>query len=176
MILAETRSLGDVLYARYLVRRGTSDEELLRLAVELSRSCPPVLKAYAVGAIIAAPDGTILSTGYSREPLQGLGDPSANHAEEVAIAKLDPQDPRLRTATIFTSLEPCSPRASRPLDCTDHILAAGIPRVVLALREPALLAVCDGADRLSAAGVEVVELPQLADAVREVNRRVLSQN
>lgn len=176
MILAETRSLGDVLYARYLVRRGTSDEELLRLTVELSRSCPPVLKAYAVGAIIAAPDGTILSTGYSREPLQGLGDPSANHAEEVAIAKLDPQDPRLRTATIYTSLEPCSPRASRPLSCTDHILAAGIPRVVLALREPALLAVCDGVDRLTAAGVEVVELPQLAAAVREVNRRVLSQN
>jgi 5-amino-6-(5-phosphoribosylamino)uracil reductase len=176
MLLAESRAIGDVLYARYLVRRGTSDEELLRLTVELSRSCPPVLKAYSVGAVIAAPDGEILSTGYSREPLYGLGDPAANHAEEVAIAKLGHDDPRLRTATLYTSLEPCSPRASRPLNCTDHILAAGIPRVVMAWREPALLAVCDGSDRLRAAGVEVVELAQLATAVQEVNRQVLSQN
>jgi len=180
MILAESRSLGDVLYARYLVRRSDADEaladqELLRLTIELSRSCPPVLKAYSVGAIIVAEDGTILSTGYSREPLYGLGDPSANHAEEVAIAKLGANDPRLRTATLYTSLEPCSPRASRPLSCTDHILAAGIARVVLAYREPALLAVCDGAERLMAAGVEVIEMPELAPAVREVNRRVLSQ-
>lgn len=175
MLLAENRSLGDVLYARYLVQRDDSDEELLGLTIELSRSCPPVLNAYAVGAIIVAEDGTILSTGYSREPLFGLGDPSKNHAEEVAIAKLDPADPRLRSATIYTSLEPCSPRASRPLSCTDHILAAGIPRVVLAYREPAVLAVCDGAERLQAAGVEVVELPALAPAVRAVNRKVLAQ-
>lgn len=175
MILGEARALGDVFYARYLVRRGSTDEELLRLTVELSRSCPPVLKAYSVGAMIAAEDGTILSTGYSREPLYGLGDPSANHAEEVAIAKLGEDDPRLRGATLYTSLEPCSPRASRPLSCTDHILAAGIPRVVLAWREPALLAVCDGAERLRAAGVEVLELPQLAPAVREINWKVLAQ-
>ncbi|WP_034267580.1 dihydrofolate reductase family protein [Actinospica robiniae] len=176
MILAESRALGDVQYSRYLVRRGHSDEELLRLTVELSRSCPPVLRAYSVGAIIAAPDGTVLSTGYSREPLYGLGDPSANHAEEVAIAKLGHDDPRLRTATIYSSLEPCSPRASRPVSCSDHILAAGIPRVVLAWREPALLAVCDGAERLRAAGVEVVEPEGFAAAVGEVNRVVLSQD
>ncbi len=175
MILAESRALGDVQYTRYLVRRGASDEELLRLTIELSRSCPPVLKAYSVGAIIAAPDGTVLSTGYSREPLYGLGDPAANHAEEVAIAKLGHSDPRLRTATLYTSLEPCSPRASRPLNCTDHILAAGIPRVVLGWREPTLLAVCDGAERLRAAGVEVVEPEGFAAAVAEVNRAVLSR-
>jgi hypothetical protein len=35
--------------------------------------------------------------------------------------------------------------------------------------------VCDGAERLRAAGVEVVELPRFAAAVREVNRRVLAQ-
>jgi diaminohydroxyphosphoribosylaminopyrimidine deaminase/5-amino-6-(5-phosphoribosylamino)uracil reductase len=45
---------------------------------------------------------------------------------------------------------------------------------VLALREPALLALCDGADRLRAAGVEVVELPEFADQVRAVNAHLLS--
>ena len=175
MILAETRALGDVVYSRYLVTRpGADDESLLGLTVELSRSCPPAQGAYSVGALLVASDGTILSTGFSREMLAGLGDPDRNHAEEVALAKPGvADDPRRLTATLYTSLEPCSPRASRPLNCTDHILAAGIPRVVLALREPALLAVCDGADRLRAAGVEVVELPALAPLVREVNSHLL---
>jgi riboflavin biosynthesis pyrimidine reductase/pyrimidine deaminase RibD-like protein len=174
MVLAESRALGDVQFSRYLiVRRDPSDRELLRLAVELSRSCPPVTGAYSVGAIVTDAQGSIISTGYSREPLRGLGDPDKNHAEEVALAKLAPDDPRLKGSTIYTSLEPCSPRASRPRSCTDLILAAGIPRVVLALREPALLALCDGADRLTAAGVDVVELPELADQVRAVNAHLL---
>jgi 5-amino-6-(5-phosphoribosylamino)uracil reductase len=175
MLLAETRALGDVVFSRYLITRpGAGDEELLGLAVELSRSCPPAAGAYSVGALVVAADGTVLSTGFSREPLTGLGDPDRNHAEEVALAKPGVAgDPRLSDATIYTSLEPCSPRASRPLNCTDHILAAGIPRVVLALREPALLAVCDGAERLRAAGVEVVELPALAPLVRSVNAHLL---
>ena len=211
MILAEARAIGDVQFSRYLVNRNTInrgpakpanateptnsaepanradqadvDAHFLRLAVELSRSCPPVNGAYSVGAIITDAQGAVISTGYSRELLRGLGDPDKNHAEEVALAKLaldrrplnqHADDPRLKSATLYTSLEPCSPRASRPLSCTDHILAAGIPRVVLALREPALLAVCDGADRLRAAGVEVVELPELADQVRAVNAHLLS--
>lgn len=202
MILAETRAIEDVQFSRYLVDRGpvnsgpakptnpaksadqaAVDAHFLRLAVELSRSCPPVSGAYSVGAIVTDAHGVVMSTGYSREPLRGLGDPEKNHAEEVALAKLTRgsgpldqhrDDPRLRSATVYTSLEPCSPRASRPLSCTDHILAAAIPRVVLALREPALLAVCDGADRLRAAGVEVVELPELADQVRAVNAHLLS--
>jgi riboflavin biosynthesis pyrimidine reductase/pyrimidine deaminase RibD-like protein len=180
MLLAESRTFGDVQFSRYLIvrlkRTGLDldrDRDLLRLAVELSRSCPPVTGAYSVGAIVADAQGAVISTGYSRELLRGLGDPDKNHAEEVALAKLAPDDPRLKTATIYTSLEPCSPRASRPLSCTDHILAAGIPRVVLALREPALLALCDGVDRLTAAGVDVLELPELAGAVRAVNAHLL---
>ena len=182
MLLAESRTLGDVQFSRYLVNHcpvnraapdAGSDAHLLRLAVELARSCPPASGAFSVGAMVVDAGGSILATGYSREPLRGLGDPDKNHAEEVALAKLDPADPRLKSATVYTSLEPCSPRASRRLSCTDHILAAGIPRVVLALREPALLALCDGADRLRAAGVEVVELPELGDQVRAVNAHLL---
>jgi riboflavin biosynthesis pyrimidine reductase/pyrimidine deaminase RibD-like protein len=182
MILAEGRAIGDVQFSRYLIARdsgdraaseGASDNRLLRLAVELSRSCPPVSGAYSVGAVVTDVYGDVISTGYSRELLHGLGDPDKNHAEEVALAKLDPADPRLKSATVYTSLEPCSPRSSRPLSCTDHILAAGIPRVVLALREPPLLTLCDGADRLRAAGVEVVEVPELAEQVRAVNAHLL---
>lgn len=184
MVLAEARGIGSVLFSRHLVRRGerpgpaggpatADDARLLRLAVELARSCPPAAGAYSVGALVAAADGEVLATGFSREPVSELPDPAKNHAEEVALARIEPNDPRLRTATVYTSLEPCSPRASRPRSCTDLILAAGIRRVVFALREPSLLADCVGTARLQAAGVEVVEIPELGSLVRDVNGHLL---
>ena len=67
-----------------------------------------------------------------------------------------------RGTTLYSSLEPCSARASRPRTCTELILAAGIGRVVFAWREPAIFVEGRGAELLHAAGVEVVELPELA--------------
>ena len=55
---------------------------------------------------------------------------------------------------------------SRPRTCSELIIAGGIPRVVFALREPPTFVDGRGAERLAEAGVEVVELPELADGVR----------
>ncbi len=142
------------------------DRRWLRRAVELSRECPPSATAFSVGAVVVA-GGTAIATGYSRE------DGDRGHAEEIALGKLPATDPRLAGATIYTSLEPCSARASRPRTCTELILAAGIPRVVLAWREPAVFVDCDGSELLRAAGVEVVEVPDLAAEVREINAHLL---
>ena len=143
------------------------DRHWLEQAIDLSRSCPPSTTAFSVGAIIVSPTGEILATGYSRET-----DPH-DHAEEVALTKLSSDDPRLRHATIYTSLEPCSKRASRPRTCTELILAAGIPRVVLAWREPSIFVDCEGVEVLEAADTEVLELPDLARQVKEINARLL---
>jgi diaminohydroxyphosphoribosylaminopyrimidine deaminase/5-amino-6-(5-phosphoribosylamino)uracil reductase len=146
----------------------TSDLAFLTRAIELSRRCPPSDSAFSVGAVVVGADGTVLAEGYSRET-----DPTV-HAEESALAKLPAGDPRLRTATVYSSLEPCSRRASRPHPCAELILAAGVPRVVLAWREPDLFVTgCEGIALLTAAGVEVVELPELAAAAREVNAHLL---
>ncbi|MEV8115757.1 deaminase [Streptomyces xiamenensis] len=142
-------------------------ERWMREAIALSRQCP-VSRTFSVGAVIVGVDGAVLSTGFSRE-----GSPD-NHAEEAALAKLAPDDPRLATATLYSSLEPCSTRASRPVSCTQHILRAGVDTVVFAWREPLLFADCDGAETLAAAGVRVVELSALADEVRAVNAHVLA--
>ncbi|MDH6141797.1 diaminohydroxyphosphoribosylaminopyrimidine deaminase/5-amino-6-(5-phosphoribosylamino)uracil reductase [Kitasatospora sp. GP30] len=146
----------------------SADRLFLLRAIELSRRCPPAEHAFSVGAVVVGADGTVLSEGYSRE-----GDPLV-HAEEAALAKLPAGDPRLRGATVYSSLEPCSRRASRPHPCAELILAAGVPRVVIAWREPDLFVTgCEGVDRLRAAGVEVVELPELAEHARAVNRHLL---
>jgi diaminohydroxyphosphoribosylaminopyrimidine deaminase / 5-amino-6-(5-phosphoribosylamino)uracil reductase len=145
---------------------GPPDRAWLLAAVELSRKCPVSTAAYAVGAIIVDPYAGELARSYSRET-----DP-ADHAEESALAKLPP-GVDLHRATIYTSLEPCTVRRSRARTCTELILAAGLRRVVFALREPPTFADCDGAEKLQAAGVEVVELTDFADLVREINAHLL---
>ncbi|WP_018636025.1 deaminase [Parafrankia elaeagni] len=140
------------------------DHSWMRRAIELARRCPPAAGAYSVGAVIVGADGSEIASGYSREV------DDAVHAEESALAKIPVDDPRLATATIYSTLEPCSQRRSRPRTCAQLILAAGIPRVVIAWREPSLfVADCQGFELLTAAGVTVVELPDLADQARAVN-------
>jgi pyrimidine deaminase RibD-like protein len=142
----------------------------MRLAVALARRCPPSDTAFSVGAVIVDADGAELSRGFSREG----GDPLV-HAEESALGKLSPGDPRLAGATIYSTLEPCSQRKSRPRTCTELIIAAGLRRVVIAWREPALfVADCQGYELLSRAGLTVTELPEFAADAAAPNRHLIS--
>jgi len=166
MTLAETRRVGEVALLRYLLGPGGPDQRFLRWAVELSRLCPPSASAFSVGAVVVGEDGEVLATGFSREQ------EDHDHAEEVALRKLGP-DPRLRHATLYSSLVPCGARASRPVTCVGHIVAAGIPRVVFAWREPRLFTDGEGAEQLLAAGVAVTELPELAGRARAVNAHLI---
>ena len=166
MTLAETRRVGEVALLRYLLGPGGPDHRFLRWAVELSRLCPPSDSAFSVGAVVVGEDGEVLATGFSREQ------EDHDHAEEVALRKLGP-DPRLRHATLYSSLVPCGARASRPVTCVGHIFAAGIPRVVFAWREPRLFTDGEGAEQLRAAGVAVTELPDLAERARAVNAHLV---
>ena len=163
MTLAEARRVEEMVLLRYLLGPGGPDHRFLRSAIELSRLCPPSETAFSVGAVIAGEDGEVLATGFSREQ------EDHDHAEEVALRKLGPSDPRLRHATLYSSLVPCGERASRPVTCVQHIVAAGIPRVVFAWREPALFTAGEGAGQLRAAGVAVTEVPELAARARSVN-------
>ena len=120
-------------------------------------------------AVVVAADGCVLATGYSRE-----GSPH-DHAEEAAIAKLDPADPRLGAATLYSSLEPCRFRASRPRPSAALIIAAGLRRVVIAWLEPPVFAPGGGAELLRETGIAVVEVPGLAAQARAINAAVLGE-
>jgi len=169
MTLAEVRRLDDVVLHRYLLGPGGPDHRFLSWAVELSRLSPPSESAFSVGAVIVGEDGQVLSTGFSREQ------EDHDHAEEVALRRLGFHDPRLRQATIYSSLVPCGARASRPVTCVQHIITAGIPRVVFAWREPPVFTAGDGADQLRAAGIDVLELPDLAPRACAVNAHLTAR-
>jgi 5-amino-6-(5-phosphoribosylamino)uracil reductase len=175
--LLQTRRIEDVVLMRYApTAPGTgglpvaADHHWLALACELAERCPPSDTAFSVGAVVVAADGTELARGHSREG----GDPVV-HAEEAALAKTDPADPRLAGATVYSSLEPCARRASRPAPCARLILDAGVRRVVTAWREPdTFVAAADGSGVLTAAGAQVVVLPEHAERAQAPNRHLLS--
>jgi pyrimidine deaminase RibD-like protein len=146
-----------------------ADRRWLREAIALSRLCPPSRSAFAVGALVVAGDGSVLATGHSRQ-----GSPH-DHAEEAALASLDPLESRLAAATLYSSLEPCAARASRPHPCVELIIEAGLRRVVIAWLEPPLFAAGGGAGVLRAAGVTVVEIGELAAEAGAVNAAVLGE-
>jgi 5-amino-6-(5-phosphoribosylamino)uracil reductase len=95
------------------------------------------------------------------------------HAEEAALAKVGPADPRLAGATVYSSLEPCARRASRPRPCARLILDRGVRRVVTAWREPGtFVEAADGAGLLAGAGAAVVVLPEYEEAAKAPNRHL----
>ncbi|MFJ6076464.1 dihydrofolate reductase family protein [Streptomyces sp. NPDC093065] len=175
LALVETRRIEDVVLMRYRpTAPGTGDQvaaadrHWLRLACELAGLCPPSESAFSVGAVVVAADGSELARGYSREG----GDPVV-HAEEAALAKLGPLEPRLAGATVYSSLEPCARRASRPAPCARLILDAGVRRVVTAWREPdTFVAGADGSGVLAAGGAAVVVLPEFAEPAKAPNRHL----
>ncbi|MFJ9816189.1 dihydrofolate reductase family protein [Streptomyces sp. NPDC101151] len=174
--LTEARRIEDVVLMRYEpTAPGTgpapaaADRHWLRTACELAALCPPSRTAFSVGAVVIAADGTELARGHSREG----GDPVV-HAEEAALAKIDPADPRLPGATVYSSLEPCSRRASRPAPCAQLILRAGVRRVVTAWREPdTFVTAADGTGVLVDAGVAAVLLPEYEGLAKAPNAHLL---
>ncbi len=175
--LLETRPVGDIVLIRYAPTVpgvgpavSPADRHWLALACELAAECPPSQTAFSVGAVVVAEDGTELARGHSREG----GDPAA-HAEEAALAKLGPTDPRLASATVYSSLEPCARRASRPAPCARLVLDAGVRRVVTAWREPDTFVedAAVGNAVLSAEGAEVVVLPEYEGRAKAPNNHLV---
>ena len=99
-----------------------------------------------VGCVLVA-DGRVVGRGWTRPG----GRP---HAEAMA---LDEAGERARGATAYVTLEPCAHASPRGPACADLLAAAGVGRVVAALRDPDPRTDGGGFARLRAAGIAVVE-------------------
>jgi len=159
-------SIGDELHIQYL-----------REALSEAAKCTPTPTAFCVGCVLVARYPTnatqqprVLAKGYSREL------PGNTHAEANALTKafkLSPEhlselfptnaeddkptiDDLLKHTDVYTTLEPCSVRTSGLAPCADALIAAKVPRCFIGVGEPDDFVQCQGAQRLKAAGCQVI--------------------
>jgi pyrimidine deaminase RibD-like protein len=72
------------------------------------------------------------------------------HAEEVALAQAGD---RARGAVAYLTLEPCGERSSGAAPCGERLAEAGVARVVVACKDPSVMASGRGLQRLAEAGI-----------------------
>jgi pyrimidine deaminase RibD-like protein len=145
----------------------------MRQALSEARKAEPSLTAFSVGCLLVAwypKDDSLpfqLSRGHSREL------PGNTHAEANALSKLmdvnSPTWERIKAAyptitpeallqytTVYTTVEPCSVRLSGLQACADKLIAARVKRCVIGAAEPPDFVKCEGAQKMKAAGIEVI--------------------
>ena len=115
----------------------------MRRALELALSGWGRVAPNPMVGAIALREGVVVGEGYHVEYGRA-------HAEVVALAAAGTA---ARGATLVVSLEPCAHHGKTP-PCTEAILAAGVSRVVAAVRDPDIEA-RGGLDVLARGGVEV---------------------
>ena len=111
----------------------------------------------AVGCVLVR-WGQVVGEGYH----QRAGDP---HAEIMALQEAGVA---ARGATAYVTLEPCSHHGRTP-PCADALIAAGVRRVVVAMRDPNPRVDGSGLARIEAAGVRTAH-GLLASEAAEINR------
>lgn len=122
-----------------------ADAAAMRRALDLATRGPAKGVNPRVGCVILSPHGEVLAEGWHR----GAG---TAHAEVDALSKLAPGD--AQGATVVVTLEPCN-HTGLTGPCAVALIEAGVARVVYAVADPGDHS-SGGADRLRAAGIEVV--------------------
>src|SRR6266403_1589670 len=112
--------------------------DLARAGVGLASPNP------AVGAVVVDSSGK--KAGEGTHTYDGI-----KHAEVIA---LEQAGKRARGGTLYINLEPCSHQGRTP-PCADAVIAAGIHRVVCAMKDPNPKVSGEGFAKLRAAGIRV---------------------
>ncbi|KAF8319023.1 diaminohydroxyphosphoribosylamino-pyrimidine deaminase [Clavulina sp. PMI_390] len=169
--------------------------EYLQLALDHARKCVPTPTAFCVGCVIVAfvsindtSTPIVLSTGFSRE-LEGNTHAEANALEkarqlsEEDIGRLISEqlpssnlttiptiDALLRSSDVYTTLEPCSVRLSGLSPCADALIEAQVKRCIIGVGEPDDFVKCEGARKLSDAGIDVIWMRDIEEECLAVAR------
>jgi len=140
----------------------------MRRAIELAqfarpRSSPnPWVGAVLVPRGVDVPEPAETESGWAGTYEGATEPPGGRHAEMVAM---EAAGAAAKGATLYSTLEPCCHHGRTP-PCTDAIAAAGVSRVVVAIRDPDPKVAGKGLEELARRGVAVEE-GVLADEVEE---------
>ena len=122
-----------------------SDERYLRMALGLAfRGAGRTSPNPIVGAVLVR-RGRVVGSGYHQSS-------GGDHAEIIALKRAGQSANR---STLYINLEPCDHQGKTP-PCTEGIIAAGIKKVVMGIRDPNRLVSGKGIRSLRENGIEVV--------------------
>jgi len=140
-----------------------SDYAMMARALRLAERGAFTTKPNPMVGCVLAKDGVVVGEGWHHR----AGGP---HAEVFA---LEAAGDNARGATAYVTLEPCS-HVGRTGPCADALIAAGVVRVVAAMRDPNPLVHGAGFERLQAAGISV-QSGLMEPLARQLNRAYLSR-
>ncbi|KAL5529264.1 hypothetical protein ACEPAG_5249 [Sanghuangporus baumii] len=164
----------------------------MSLALEEARKCEPKPTAFSVGCVLVArpldASPFILARSYSRE-LEGNTHAEANALARARRLSMDQRlqllssaagyvrdeneldtDALLRMVDVYTTMEPCSVRTSGLAPCADALIDAGVSRCFIGVGEPDDFVKCEGAKKLTDAGIKVIWLKSIERECLEVAR------
>ncbi len=125
----------------------SSDETFIRQALELaSQGIALASPNPCVGAVLVDSKGKVIGQGTHTYEVR-------QHAEVLALQEAGD---RARGSTLYVNLEPCS-HVGRTGPCADALIAAGVKRVVVSMRDPNPAVGGRGLARLRDAGIDVQE-------------------
>jgi diaminohydroxyphosphoribosylaminopyrimidine deaminase/5-amino-6-(5-phosphoribosylamino)uracil reductase len=149
----------------FLFRKGarvdtqqTIDEQFMQEALALAAQARGRTSPNPMVGSVVVKDGRVVGRGYHARA-------GAPHGEVVALADAGHQ---AQGATLYSTLEPCCHLNKRTPPCTKAIIAAGIRRVVAAMRDPNPLVSGKGLEELRQAGIDV-KLPVLETEAAALN-------
>jgi diaminohydroxyphosphoribosylaminopyrimidine deaminase/5-amino-6-(5-phosphoribosylamino)uracil reductase len=118
------------------------DIRFMQRALELARKGIGLASPNPTVGCVVVHDGHIVGEGFHQYDRK-------DHAE---VAALKSAGEKARGATVYATLEPCNHRG-RTGPCTEALIAAGVARVVVALRDPNPKVQGGGIERLNAARI-----------------------
>src|ERR1051326_6955454 len=151
LVWARRRMICSHLTRSNLLRRYLMDanSEYMRLALRLARRGYGTTSPNPMVGAVLVKGGRIIGRGWHHR----AGKP---HGEIEAIQDATRRGNRVKGATLYVTLEPCSKRARTP-PCTSAIIAAGIKRVVVGATDPNPQHAGKGFGILQRAGIAVTK-------------------
>ncbi len=138
-----------------------TDSDYMRLALRLARRGYGATSPNPMVGAVLVKAGRVIGRGWHRR----AGGP---HAEIEALGDAQRHNHRVRGATLYVTLEPCSTHGRTP-PCTEAIIGARLSKVVAGATDPNPLHAGRGFAILRAAGLTVVH-GVLAEPCERLNR------